>query len=169
MNLTEQHTLVTLLPDGGSRYLSKIFDDNWMRDNGFLNTDWSQGTVSDFSTALRLRPVVSATAEETVLTVIQRMKQHGYSQLPVVDGTGKLQGMVGETDVLDYMMNNTHASFDETSIAPLVHAALTVREDTPLNSLSDILQRAKAAVLVDDEQCVHGIITMIDVIDFLAA
>jgi predicted transcriptional regulator len=77
--------------------------------------------------------------------------------------------MVGETDVLDYMMNNTHASFDETAIAPLVHSALSVREDTPLNTLSDILQRAKAAVLVDDDQCVHGIITMIDIIDFLAA
>lgn len=169
LGLNEQHTVVTLLPDGGSRYLSKIFDDNWMRDNGFLNTDWSQGTVADFSTALRLRPVVTAAPEETVLTVIQRMKQHGYSQLPVVDSGGKLHGMVGETDVLDYMMNNTHASFDETAIAPLVHSALTVHEDTPLNTLSDILQRAKAAVLVDDDQCVHGIITMIDIIDFLAA
>jgi cystathionine beta-synthase len=175
LNLTEDHTVVTLLPDGGSRYLSKIFDDNWMRDNGFLNTDWSQGTVSDFAQALKLRPVVTATPAETVQTVIQRMKQHGFSQLPVVDAKGKLQGMIGETDVLDYMMNNTHAALEEAAafaeapIAPLVHPALTVREDTPLNSLSDILQRAKAAVLVDDDLCVHGIITMIDVIDFLAA
>ena len=169
LGLDEESTVVTLLPDGGSRYLSKIFDDNWMRDNGFLNTDWSQGTVGDFSQALKPRPVVTATPDETVLTVIQRMKQHSFSQLPVVNGMGKLQGMIGETDVLDYMMNNTHASFDETPIATLVHAALTVREDTPLNTLSDILQRAKAAVLVDDDMCVHGIITMIDVIDFLAA
>ncbi len=167
--LTRDHTVVTLLPDGGSRYLSKVFDDNWMRDNGFLNTDWSQGTVADFSQALKLRPVTTAQPHETVQAVIQRMKQHSFSQLPVVDGDGKLQGMISETSVLDYMLANTHAAVGETPIAPLVHEAVAVREDTALNELSDILQKAKAAVLVDDAYGVIGIITMMDVIDFLAA
>jgi cystathionine beta-synthase len=169
LGLTRESTLVTLLPDGGSRYLSKIFDDNWMRDNGFLNTDWSQGTVSDFAQALKLRPVVMARADETVQTVIQRMKQHSFSQLPVVNGGGTLQGMVSETDVLDFMLNNSHASVEETTIAPLVHEPTIVREDTPLNTLSDLLQKSKAAVLTDEQGHVNGIITMIDVIDFLAA
>jgi cystathionine beta-synthase len=169
LGLTKESTVVTLLPDGGSRYLSKVFDDNWMRDNGFLNTDWSQGTVADFSQALKLRPVVTAQPDETVQTVIQRMKQHGFSQLPVTDAAGHLQGMISETDVLDFILNNSHSSVEETSIATLVHPPVLVRDDTPLNSLSDILQKAKAAVLVDDEHCVSGIITMIDVIDFLAA
>lgn len=169
LGLNANQTVVTLLPDGGSRYLSKIFDDNWMRDNGFLNTDWSQGTVADFSQALKLRPVTTAYASETVQVVIQRMKQHSYSQLPVVDADGKLMGIISETNVLDYMLNNTHTSVQENAIASLVHAAVAVREDTPLNTLSDILQKAKAAVLVDDGDRVNGIITMIDVIDFLAA
>jgi cystathionine beta-synthase len=169
LGLTNEHTVVTLLPDGGSRYLSKLFDDNWMRDNGFLNTDWSQGTVADFAQALKLRPVVTALPDETVQEVVQRMKQHSYSQLPVVNGEGKLQGMVSERDVLDYFLSNPQATVEEATISPLVHEAATVREDTPLNTLSDELQRAKAAVLVDDDQGVHGIITMIDVIDFLAA
>jgi cystathionine beta-synthase len=169
LGLGKGETVVTLLPDGGSRYLSKVFDDNWMRDNGFLNTDWSQGTVADFAQALKLRPVVTAAPDETVLTVIQRMKQHSFSQLPVVNGSGTLQGMISETNMLDYMLNNTHASFSETTIAPLIHEPTVIREDTPLNTLSDILQKAKAAVLVDSEGRVHGIITMIDVIDFLAA
>jgi cystathionine beta-synthase len=169
LGLSREQTVVTLLPDGGSRYLSKVFDDNWMRDNGFLNTDWSQGTVGDFSQAFKLRAVVTAQPNETMQAVIQRMKQHSFSQLPVVDEAGRLLGMVGETDVLDYMMNNTHASFADTVIAPLVRPAVTVNEETPLNTLSDVLQRAKAAVLVDDQQAVCGIITMIDVIEFLAA
>jgi cystathionine beta-synthase len=169
LGLNASHTVVSLLPDGGSRYLSKIFDDNWMRDNGFLNTDWSQGTVADFSQAFKLRPVTTAYASETVEVVIQRMKQHSFSQLPVVDADGKLMGMISETNVLDYMLNNTHTSVQETAIATLVHAAVTVHEDTPLNTLSDILQKSKAAVLVDDGDRVNGIITMIDVIDFLAA
>jgi predicted transcriptional regulator len=51
----------------------------------------------------------------------------------------------------------------------LVREAATVDESTPLNTLSDILQKAKAAVLVDERHRVHGVITMMDVIDFLAA
>ncbi len=169
LGLNKDSVVVTLLPDGGSRYLSKIFDDNWMRDNGFLNTDWSQGAVADFSQALKLRPVTTARGDETVQIVIQRMKQHSFSQLPVVDDGGRLIGMISETNVLDYMLNNTHASVHETPIESLVQPAVTVNEDTPLNTLSDVLQKAKAAVLVDADDHVHGIITMIDVIDFLAA
>jgi cystathionine beta-synthase len=169
LNLTAEHTVVVLLPDSGSRYLTKFFDDNWMRENGFLNTDWSQGTVGDFIQASPLRPVVTATSEETLGAVIKRMKQHDFSQLPVVDSEGALQGMVSESDILSYMLDNPHSAIDTTTIAPLVREAATVDESTPLNTLSDILQKAKAAVLVDERHHVHGVITMMDVIDFLAA
>jgi len=65
LNLTAEHTVVVLLPDNGARYLTKFFDDNWMRDNGFLNTDWSQGTVGDFIQASPLRPVVTAVLDRS--------------------------------------------------------------------------------------------------------
>ncbi len=169
LGLTADHTVVVLLPDNGARYLTKFFDDNWMRENGFLNTDWNQGTVGDFIQASPLRPVVTAHAGETLSAVIKRMKQHDFSQLPVVNGDGKLQGIVSESDILNYMLDNSHASFDEVTIATLIREAATVNESTPLNSLSDILQKAKAAVLVDQDYRVNGVITMMDVIDFLAA
>lgn len=169
LNLTADQTVVVLLPDSGSRYLSKFFDDNWMRDNGFLNTDWSQGTVGDFIQANRLRSVVVAHPDETLGVVIKRMKQHDFSQLPVTNGDGRLKGMVSESDILNYMLDNSHASFGDVTIELLVRDAATVDESTPLNTLSDVLQKAKAAVLVDDHQRVNGVITMMDVIDFLAA
>lgn len=169
LKLTADHTVVVLLPDNGARYLTKFFDDNWMRENGFLNTDWSQGTVGDFIQASPLRPVVTAHPHETLGVVIKRMKQHDFSQLPVVNGDGTLQGMVSESDILNYMLDNTHRSFNEVTIESLVHEAATVDESTPLNTLSDVLQKAKAAVLVDERRRVNGVITMMDVIDFLAA
>ena len=169
LNLTKDQTVVVLLPDNGARYLSKFFDDNWMRDNGFLNTDWSQGTVGDFVHASRPRPVVTAQPHETLGVVIKRMKQHDFSQLPVTQNGGVLQGMVSESDILNYMLDNTHATFGEVTIEPLIHPAATVDESTPLNTLSDILQKSKAAVLLDNQQHVGGVITMMDVIDFLAA
>ncbi|MCS7055228.1 MAG: cystathionine beta-synthase [Thermoflexales bacterium] len=169
LGLTADHTVVVLLPDNGARYLSKFFDDNWMRENGFLNTDWNQGTVGDFIQASPLRPVVTAHRDETLSAVIKRMKQHDFSQLPVVNGDGKLQGIVSESDILSYMLDHSHVSFNEVTIAPLIREAATVDESTPLNTLSDVLQKAKAAVLVDDQHHVNGVITMMDVIDFLAA
>ena len=169
LNLTADHTVVVLLPDSGTRYLTKFFDDNWMRENGFLNTDWSQGTVGDFIQASPLRPVVTATPNEALGTVIKRMKQGDFSQLPVVNEDGTLQGIVSESDILSYMLDHPHAAINITAINPLIREAATVDESTPLNTLSDILQKAKAAVLVDERRRVHGVITMMDVIDFLAA
>jgi cystathionine beta-synthase len=169
LNLTADHTVVVLLPDNGARYLTKFFDDNWMRENGFLNTDWSQGTVGDFIQASPLRPVVTATPNEALGTVIKRMKQGDFSQLPVVNEDGTLQGMVSESDILSYMLDHPHIAIDTTPITPLIRDAATVDESTPLNTLSDILQKAKAAVLVDERRRVHGVITVMDVIDFLAA
>ncbi len=169
LNLTANHTVVVLLPDNGARYLTKFFDDNWMRENGFLNTDWSQGTVGDFIQASPLRPVVTATPNEALGIVIKRMKQGDFSQLPVVNEDGTLRGMVSESDILSYMLDHPHVAIDTTAITPLIRDAATVDESTPLNTLSDILQKAKAAVLVDERRRVHGVITMMDVIDFLAA
>jgi cystathionine beta-synthase len=169
LNLTADHTVVVLLPDNGSRYLTKFFDDNWMRENGFLNTDWNQGNVSDFVQAHKLRPVVKVCEDESIVTAIRRMKEHDFSQLPVVCDDEKLKGIITETDVLDYMLNNSHASFDDVPVAALKREAAIVDDSTPLNTLSDVLQKRKAAVLVDANQHVRGVITMIDVIDFLAA
>jgi cystathionine beta-synthase len=119
LNLTAEHTVVVVLPDSGSRYLTKFFDDNWMRENGFLNTDWSQGTVGDFIQASPLRPVVTATSEETLGAVIKRMKQHDFSQLPVVDSEGALQGMVSESDILSYMLDNPHCCYRHHDDCPI--------------------------------------------------
>ena len=169
LNLTSDHTVVTLLPDSGNSYLSKVFDDNWMRDNGFLNTDWNAGTVADFVQAHRLRPVVTVCEDESIATAIKRMKEHDYSQLPVVCQDEELRGIVTETDILNYMLNNSHASFNEVTVKALKREATIVDDATQLNALSDVLQKSKAAVLVDEAQHVRGVITMIDVIDFLAA
>jgi len=169
LNLTSEHTVVTLLPDSGNSYLSKLFDDNWMRDNGFLNTDWNQGNVADFVHAHKLRPVVTVCEDESISVAIRRMKEHDFSQLPVVCHGEKLRGIVTETDILNYMLSNSHASFDEVTVAALKRDATIVDDQTPLNTLSDVLQKAKAAVLVDSQEHVRGVITMIDVIDFLAA
>lgn len=159
--LTEDDIVVVLLPDSGSRYLSKIFDDAWMRENGFLE----QATVGELL-ANRSNPVITATRETTVEAAIRQMKTHGISQLPVVEANGTLHGIIGEGDLLEYLLSGGAMGHAITDLH--AHEVATVDLDMPIEELTSIFGRSQAAVAVKDEQVV-GIVTKIDVIDFLAS
>jgi cystathionine beta-synthase len=159
--LSEDDVVVVLLPDSGSRYLSKVFDDAWMRENGFLE----QACVADLL-ASRPREVITASESTSVEAAIRQMKTHGISQLPVLDAGGHLHGIIGEGDLLDYLlaggaMNHTIADLH-------AHEVATVDGETALDELTAIFGRSQAAVVVQDGQVI-GIVTKIDVIDFLAS
>jgi cystathionine beta-synthase len=159
--LAEDDVAVVLLPDSGSRYLSKVFDDNWMRENGFL----AAATVGDLLAA-RPREVIAAAEDSSIEAAIRLMKTHGISQLPVLDPHGRLHGIIAEGDLLDYLlaggaMNHTIADLH-------AHEVATVDMATPLDELTPLFGRSPAAVVVENDQVV-GIITKIDVIDFLAS
>ncbi|MBK9710927.1 MAG: cystathionine beta-synthase [Kouleothrix sp.] len=159
--LGEDDVVVVLLPDSGSRYLSKIFDDNWMRENGFLESS----TVGDLIAA-RPREVISAGEDTSIEAAIRQMKTHGISQLPVVDDAGRLHGIIGESDLLDYLLSG--GAMDHTIADLHAHEVATVDPEMPLDELTPIFGRSQAAVVLQGGQVV-GIVTKIDVIDFLAS
>jgi cystathionine beta-synthase len=159
--LGEDEMVVVLLPDSGSRYLSKIFDDTWMRENSFLEPN----TVADLL-AGREREVITASEDTSIEAAIRQMKTHAISQLPVLDATGKLHGIIGEGDLLDYLISG--GAMDHTIAELHAHEVATIDPDTPLDELSSIFGRNQAAVVVRDD-AVAGIVTKIDVIDFLAS
>ncbi|MGH2348540.1 MAG: cystathionine beta-synthase [bacterium] len=153
---------VVILPDSGSRYLSKIFSDDWMREHGFLDAEL--GAVSDL---VRGKPttLVTAARTEVVVDVIAKMKEYDVSQLPVLDG-GRLMGIITEVDLLNYLLEGSHRASDP--IEPIVDPLPpVVAPDTPLEALADLFLTANAAVVVD-HGAVVGIVTKIDMIDFLA-
>jgi cystathionine beta-synthase len=159
--LTEDDIVVVLLPDSGSRYLSKIFDDAWMRENGFLE-------VANVGDLLAARPSDLLAADEgtSVAAAIRLMKTHGISQLPVLDSAGGLHGLISETDLLDYLVNG--GSMEHSIEGLHGHAVATVSPETAVEELTSLFGRSSAAVVLDGEQVV-GIVTKIDVIDFLAS
>jgi cystathionine beta-synthase len=159
--LTEDDLVVVLLPDSGSRYLSKIFDDSWMRENGFLDA----ATVHDMLEA-RQREVITADEQTSVEAAIRLMKTHGISQLPVLEANGKLHGIIGESDLLDYLISG--GAMNHTIADLHAHEVTTVTPDTPIDELTTVFNRNQAAVVVEDGT-VTGIVNKIDVIDFLAA
>lgn len=154
--------VVVVLPDSGSRYLSKVFSDDWMREHGFLEMEL--GTVGEL---VRAKSIGLITAQRTgaVSDVIAKMKQYDVSQLPVLED-GRLVGMIAEVDLLHYLLEGSHRASDP--IEPIIDPAPPVVDpETPIDALADIFLSANAAIVVDHGTVV-GIITKIDVIDHLA-
>jgi cystathionine beta-synthase len=160
-----KENILVMLADAASKYISKIFNDEWMRENGFLDEETSLGTVRDLLGGRPASSVVTASATNTVREVIDTMKSHGISQLPVLDG-GKLRGMVQEVDLLRHLVRG-HGTLDST-IADIIESDYaTVTPSTKVELLQGVLNDAKIAIVLDREAVV-GVVTKIDLIDFLA-
>ena len=165
-DLPADKVVVVLLPDSGSRYLSKFFNDDWMRQNRFMETDLGESTVSDLLVSKRIQTVITVESNESMANVVRVMKEHNISQLPVVDG-GKLSGMITEFAILDRMVQANAGAADP--IAPLVSKdeMEVVSPRNSLEALAEVFNRGHIAVVLDEDS-VNGIFTKIDLISFLA-
>jgi cystathionine beta-synthase len=161
---TTPKRVVSFVCDTGNKYLSKLYNDYWMLDNGFIERE-QHGDLRD----LLLRPfaqrdTVVVGPNELLITAYNRMKLYDVSQLPVMDGH-KLVGIVDESDVL------MHVHADETRFRDSVSTAmmsnlqmLDVR--SPIESLLPVFERGHVAIVVDDDQFL-GLITRIDLLNYL--
>jgi cystathionine beta-synthase len=155
--------ILVFLADGGHKYLSKIFNDDWMRENGFLEESPGIGTVKDILQGKR--PIVTAKPEARLRDVVDQMKTLGISQLPVVD-RGKMRGIVAEVDLLRALVSGGKTL--DTPIGEVVEDDYaTVTPNTKIELLQGVLADAKVAIVEDRDEIV-GIVTKIDLIDFLA-
>lgn len=160
----DKKNIVVLICDSAAKYLSKIFNDDWMKENGFLEEEAGLGTVADL---LRTKPeeIITARSSDKVRDVIARMKAHGISQLPVVDDH-KLAGAVSEIDLLRYLVSG-ESSLD-SEIGDLVESDYaTVSSQTKIEQVQNILESSRMVVVIEGADVV-GVITKIDVIDYLA-
>jgi len=160
----ECKTLVVLMPDSGSRYLSKVYDDAWLRQNGFLEEDLA-GRVEDL---LHKRPqkIIAAQAADAIRDVLGLMKQHGISQVPVLEGE-KLVGMLSETGILGAMLSDSSTA--HRSAGALAEPTYEVVEPSaPVSRLSDVVAQGKVALVMEAGK-LQGVVTKIDLIEYLAA
>lgn len=163
--LGRNHTIVCLLPDSGAIYLSKFLDDGWMKDNGFFEPESAAPSVADL---LRKKShmVFTAQPDDKVGRVIRRLKRERISQMPVVDTDGQPIGMVHEVDLLDAIVQGKSSS--EDPVGPLM-APLQGVIDTgaSMEQLRQVLAADNVAVLMNRGR-LHGIVTKIDLIDYLS-
>ena len=157
--------IVVILPDSGSSYVSKFYSDEWMRDNGFLD-DRGVGTVRDLITT-RKRSVISAKPGERIGKVIEAMRHHGISQMPVISADRKAEGMIHEYDLLNALIAGTQKLTD--SIDPIVAPLQgVITPEISIAQLREVFAQDNVAV-VKDGQDVVAILTKIDLIEHLAA
>ena len=156
--------VVTLVCDSGNKYLSKVFNDYWMADQGFLERT-REGDLRDLiGRPYETHAVVTVSPDDTLLTAFGRFKLYEVSQLPVMRGD-RVVGIIDETDVLFAVTR------DETHFGDLVSAHMSVRLKTlapraPLEELVQVLGEGYAALVVEGERF-FGLITPIDVLNYL--
>ena len=168
-DLPDGRIVVVIFPDTGARYLSKVFNDDWMREHGFLPVDTRRVSALEVARARGLPALITASPNDTLRDVIATMRQNGIDQLPVVTESGVLFGLVTELELLDHMLSGDHDhSADETIESMIDTDVRTSRSNTPLvEVLPDLMQR-KVVVLVDDDRRPVGILTIIDALEYLA-
>ena len=167
-NLTPDRLVVVLLPDSGSRYLSKIFDDNWMRENGYLEAAWGETLLSDLLAAKAHKSLITACISDRVGEVIALLKEHDISQVPVLRPDGSLAGMVTEVDLLKYLLDSTSDHASEESIESILRPAEGIfKANATLEAALPALLDGMAVLVTEGDQPV-GILTKIDVLDFIA-
>jgi cystathionine beta-synthase len=162
-------TIVVPLPDGGRAYISKMYSDEWMRDNGFAvegGEPVASATVKDVL-GRRRGEVITARKTDKVETIVRAMKENDISQMPVVDEAGRAIGMIHEYDLLNFLIEGKHRLSEH--VDPLVQPIQgVVGPDTPLGRLRDIFNDDHVAVVKEGDR-VTGILTKIDLIEFLGA
>ncbi|MFZ3069672.1 MAG: cystathionine beta-synthase, partial [Anaerolineaceae bacterium] len=160
--------VVVILPDSGNRYLSKLFDDNWMRENGFLPGNEVTDSVMALLETRQKMPMVVTRPDEEMNVVVNKMNKFDISQLPVVDDQDKLIGMVSEADVLDHLLKSDHVHDPLETIVSIVNPnVLTANPEASVESVLPAFERGKVVIVVNAENQPIGMLTKIDLIDYL--
>jgi len=158
---------VVILPDSGSRYLSKFYDDKWMREFGFLSMEFGETALSDLLIAKQDKMLYTATLGDSIRKVVAVMHQHAISQMPVVGKDGSLAGLIEEVDLLNHMLEKHEHHQDETIDALVQNAGAVFPSETSLEEAMPSLKSGLALIVVDNSRPV-GILTKIDVLDYVA-
>jgi cystathionine beta-synthase len=161
---TEPKRVVTLVCDTGNKYLSKLYNDYWMLDNGFLDRQ-PTGDLRD----LILRPyaqkdTVVASPADLLVTAYNRMKLYDVSQLPVMDGE-KIVGIIDESDLLLHVYGDEKRFLDPVSTA-MITELQTLGVKSPIEDLLPVFEHGRVAIVVDGDKFL-GLITRIDLLNYL--
>jgi cystathionine beta-synthase len=156
----KEDVIVVLFHDHGSRYVGKMFNDDWMRDRGFLEEEIK--TAADLVNNHKDKPLVTAQTEELVSHAIERMKRYEISQIPIKDIDGFV-GSIDESLLLHHFIIDKNIS--EKPIREIMGKPYPiVKKSAKLEVISKLITKENQAVMVDLENGSYQIITKYDII-----
>jgi len=161
---TQPRRVVTFVCDSGNKYLSKVFNDYWLMDQGFLKRE-QYGDLRDLITRRHdEHATVTVDPDDKLMTAYARMKLYDVSQLPVLED-GKVVGIVDEWDLLTATQENP-ARFRDPVRSAMTQRIETVGLKTPLTKLTEAFNKGHVAIVVDNGKF-YGLITRMDVLNHL--
>ncbi len=161
---TTAKNVVVFVCDTGNKYLSKMYNDYWMLDNGYIETEQFGDLRDLISRPYQSNDTIVMRRNETLGTVYQRMKLYDVSQLPVMDGDD-IVGIIDESDVLMKVFEKADA-FEDTVDSAMTSNLEFLNIHTPLDKLLPIFDEGKVAIVKDKNQFL-GLITRIDLLNYL--
>lgn len=164
--IKEPKNFLIMMADSGRAYLSKAFNDDWLRDNNFLPSPMKFTTIGDLLKTLKKEnPVISAKVDHNVLEVVNMLKDNGISQVPVFSD----QKLVGVLDESDLILPLATGKLKPTE--PIIHLIkgsivwADIHDD--LESLSNHFQKGFIALVKDGDEKLH-ILTKIDLLEYIS-
>jgi cystathionine beta-synthase len=169
--------LVVILPDSGKSYLSKLYNDSWMAEYGFIERPGTHGRIADVlggkqRVGGQIPDMVVVSAHENVGRAIDILQTYGISQLPVArtdspDDIGELIGSINERSLLDRVFRDSDAVHRE--VAELMDPPLPVVQYTDgIDEMFADLSRGAEALIVAEGARPTGVVTRADLLEFLA-
>ena len=162
----EPKNVVTFICDSGAKYLSKMFNDFWMTDNGFIDRP-KTGDLRDLIARRHLdREDYTLTPGIPLQQAIKRMRLYNVSQMVVLDAGGRVEGIIDESDVLLAMVDDPRGSATRPVGDFMTRRIETLRPSAKVTDLLPIFRADRVAIVADD-RAFYGIITKIDLINYL--
>ncbi|MFZ4475152.1 MAG: pyridoxal-phosphate dependent enzyme [Saprospiraceae bacterium] len=158
--LTKDDVVVVIFHDSGSRYVGKIYNDDWMRERGFLEDEMK---LSDLIARKKDRRFISLQATDTVRNAFAIMKAHDISQMPVMDGE-VIVGSITETQVLHILLENPLQNSEKALRMVMGDAFPMVKDSTPISQLNRYINKEIPAVIASDRTGGLHIVTQYDLI-----
>jgi len=162
---TRAKRVVSIVPDTGNKYLSKMYNDFWMTEQGFMHRQ-PQGDLSDLiSHRYEAGEVIAVGPTDTLLTAFKRMRQADVSQVPVLDATGHAVGILDESDVL-VKVHRDPTHFNDQVATAMTDNLETMSPQAKINDLLAVFDRGRVAIVRDGDKFL-GLITRTDLLSYL--
>jgi cystathionine beta-synthase len=162
---TKPKRVVSFVPDTGNKYLSKMYDDFWMAEQGFIHRP-PHGDLSDLiSHRYEAGEVITVGPDDSLLTAFKRMRDSDVSQLPVVDQNGRAMGILDESDVL-VKVHRDPLHFKDPVKSAMTDKLETLSPTAKIKDLLDVFDRGRVAIVMEDDRFL-GLVTRSDLLSYL--